>query len=157
MSEEIETEEVVEEETTEEEAEESTVETEESGEETTEEDVDWKARAIKAEGLIQKHKTKAKTVKKETPTDSKTLERMQLQLDGYPIEIVDQIMDLGGKEFLNNDIGKKAVDILVKQATAEKAAKIETTTKSSFEKKYTPEDLRNMSVEEMEKILPKAE
>lgn len=151
MSEEIEIqEEILEEEETQEEAEQEVVEEEET--------IDWEARAKKAEATIQKnkHKAKAKPIKN-IQGNSEQLERMQLQIDGYPAEMVDQIMELGGKAFLNNPIGKKTVDAMLEQHRAEQATEIESGTQTSFEKKYTPADLKDKSIEELEKILPKAD
>lgn len=161
MSQEIEnTEEVVQEE--EEQAEEEVEETkensvEETTEEPEEESIDWEARAKKAEALIQKNKKKPAKKINNNSNDSETLERMQLQLDGYPKDIVDQIMDLGGKGFLANEVGKKVVDEMVKQRKAEVASEISDKSQAGFEQKFTPEDLEDKSVEELEKILPKAD
>ena len=124
-----------------------------------EEATDWEARAKKAEALIQKNKT-AKKAKPTTnkSSDSDKLERMQLQLDGYPKEVIQDIMDLGGKSALEgNAVMKQTVDSMVEQHKAEQASKISSGTQTSFEKKYTQQDLEAMSVEELEKVLPKAQ
>ena len=91
--------------------------------EPTEEPIDWQARAIKAEGLIQKNKKRAKIEKKEvTQDDPDRIERLELQVEGYPKEIVDEIMELGGRDFLKNKVGKGVVDEMVRQHKAEQAA-----------------------------------
>jgi len=121
-------------------------------------------RLKKAEKAIVKHKkapakeatadSKAETINK--PIDSTRLDRIELVQDGYPKEIVDNIMELGGTKALKNPIIKKSVDDMVTQYNAEKASNVQGNANSSINTKYSKEDLKNMSVEELDKILPKA-
>lgn len=114
-------------------------------------------RLKKAEGLIVKHK---KAPKQEEPIKNESsdtrLDRMELKQDGYPEEIVNSIMELGGKEALKNPILKKTVDDMLVQHNAERASGVSGGSTSSLSTKYSKEDLENMSVEQLEKILPHA-
>lgn len=115
-------------------------------------------RLRKAEALIVKHKKEPKPKEEEItkPTDSARIERVELMQE-YPKEIVDSIIDLGGAEALKNPILKKTVDDMVIQHNAEKASSVQGGPNSSVQTKYSKEDLSNMSVEEMEKVLPHAD
>jgi hypothetical protein len=90
-----------------------------------------------------------------TPENDK-LERLELRVEGYSPSMVDEIMKLGGKSFLANKIGAKVVEEMVTQEKATAAASIKSGTETAFDKKYSQEDLKNMSIEELEKILPHA-
>lgn len=81
------------------------------------------------------------------------LERMELRLDGYSKEEVDEIMELGGTKVL----GSKFVQSAIKAMRAEKkstSADANFSAKSPVFKKYTQEDLSKMSSTELAKILP---
>ena len=95
-------------------------------------------------------------IKKETSQDGDKYERLELKIEGYSDEIIDQIMEYGGKKFLNTDLGKTAVEQLVKQQKAKEATDIDSSIKSQTGKTLTPDDLANMSSAEMEKHLPKS-
>ncbi len=144
------------------EVEDEVVETESETEEveTTGEVIDWEARAKKAEALIVKNKKEPKAKEKEVinpDTDLKdTVERQGLQLDGYAPEVVEQIMELGGKAALANPVLKKAADELQAEHAAVKAADIGEGSQGQTKTKYSNEDLAAMSSEEMEKVLPHA-
>lgn len=128
--------------------------------------VDWKERALKAEALIVKNKQKAKAeqepVKEPEHINNQTgseerIDRLELQQMGYTAEVVDHIMELGGPRQLKNPIVKKAADDMSKQAKTEKASAIEGSAAAAPVTKYSKSDLDNMSVEELEKILPHAD
>jgi len=135
-------------------------EVEETEEEAPEEEVDWEARAKKAEATIIKHKKEPKPEEPKeeitNPTDSDRLDRIELKVD-YPVEIVDEIMELGGPKALENKVIKETVDRMLKRHNAEKAATIKKGSKSAINVKYSKEDLEKMSSGEMEKILPHAD
>jgi len=98
------------------------------------------------------------TITKDTPASSaEMLERMDLKIDGYPEEILDDIMELGGKKFMKNPVGKKVVDEMVAQHEAAKAANIDASTKSGTETSLTLDDQRKMTAAEQEKLLPHAD
>jgi FtsZ-interacting cell division protein ZipA len=131
---------------------------EDSTEDTEESDVDWKARALKAEKTIVDNKRSSKKEPEiNNSTESERLDRMELRQDGYPPEVVDKIMELGGKEALKNPIVKRAADDLLAQHNAEKAGDIASGPNSTTKTKYSNEDLKEMSSEEMEKVLPHAD
>lgn len=140
--------------------EESDVELDETeSEEGTEEEgqVDWKTRAEKAEALIVKNKTKKSKAKVTNSSDSTRMDKLELRQEGYPSDIVDSIMELGGKEALKNPVLKKAVDDMLVQHKANIASKVKSSSGSPSLNKYSKQDLDNMSVEELEKVLPHAD
>ena len=96
-----------------------------------------------------------KKVTNEVPSDR--IDRIELRQEGYPPEIVDAIMDLGGSQALKNPVIKKTVEDMVVQHKAEQASKVQGGANSSVNTKYSKEDLKNMTVEELEKVLPHAE
>lgn len=114
-------------------------------------------------GRLKRAETKAKSAKSEEPSkhinntsDDDRIERLELKLEGYVDSEIDEIMQYGGKSFLKTELGRKAAEIIKEQRQAEEAAKIKTSSKSEFESKYSETDLRDMSPEELESILPKA-
>jgi len=126
-------------------------------EEVEEDVVDWKERALKAERLIISRKKDVKKPQQKVikESDATRFERLELRQDGYPAEIVDEIMKLGGIESLKNPIVKKSADILLKRYQARNAGEIKSGSKSATVTKLSLEDMKNMSVEELEKALPK--
>lgn len=89
--------------------------------------------------------------------DSYWKETMELRLSGYTEKEAEYLMKNGGKKALEDEYVLAAINVKREQAKAE-AASVDTASsdKSDIEKKYTPEQLSAMSVEELEKILPKA-
>lgn len=87
-------------------------------------------------------------------------ERLDLRLDGYSKGEVDWIMKNGGRKQLEDTTSYVSLAIKTKreQERAEmEAGKVsDTSGMSEVERKYTPEQLKAMSVEELKKILPKA-
>jgi hypothetical protein len=122
------------------------------------------ARAKKAEERAKKAedalKAKSEPAPKESvDTDSKVMERLDridLKTEGYNDEEIDFLMKLGGKKALEDKRVKAGIDVLRQQAKAENATVDSDSAKSDIEKKHTPDQLKNMSVAELEKILPKA-
>lgn len=92
-----------------------------------------------------------------TTPDSERMDRLELRQEGYAPEVVDKIMELGGKAALANEILKKSADELQADFNARQAAAIEEGPQGTSRTKYSKEELANMSVEEMEKILPHAD
>jgi len=126
------------------------------------------ARAKKAEDELRQLKTKgfeaeSKTISNSSP-DSKPYEIndevVDLRLDGYSKKEVEWIMANGGRKVLDdqNSLVSIAIRAQREQQKAEQAASqvAETSGLSDVERKYTPDQLRNMSVKELEAILPKA-
>lgn len=87
-------------------------------------------------------------------------EVVDLRLDGYSKQEVEWIMKNGGRKVLDdpNSLVSIAIKAQREQLKAEQAASAvgDTSALSEIERKYTPEQLRNMSVTELEKILPHA-
>lgn len=117
------------------------------------------ARAKAAEDLVKKSR---ETSKQETPTtettkDSYRDEVYDLRLDGYSREEADFIMKNGGRRSLEeNTFVKVAIEKIREQKKAEQAIPDDSSEKSDIERKYTPEQLRNMSAADLAKILPHA-
>lgn len=128
-------------------------------------------RAKKAEGFIQD--ADGKWVKKQVqqrqniseekvtkPSDILRSEEFRLHREGYNEDEIELIMANGGRKILQDEkhplnLGLKAAR---EQRKAEDAASLAANTSglSEIERKYTEQDLRNMSQAELEKILPHA-
>lgn len=111
-----------------------------------------KERLRKAEKAIEMSKKaeKKKPSRDINSEENDKFERLELKVSGYPDEVVDQIISLGGKEALNDPVKKKVIDEYTKQAKAEQAAEVESSSKSGVSKKYSKEELRQMSTKELE-------
>lgn len=84
------------------------------------------------------------------------VERLTLKVDGYNDEEIAKIMELGGLKALSNPLVKKAVDVMREERRAENAQVDTDGAMADFTRKYSEADLRKMSAEELEKILPRA-
>lgn len=92
-----------------------------------------------------------------SPDVSQKLARLELQVAGITDpEAIDFILKNGGQEALKNPYVKKTVDNILDQKKAEQAQITDESNKSDFQRKTTPEQLKAMSSEEMEKLLPHA-
>ena len=114
----------------------------------------------KFESLVseKEEEPKKETITKQAPTQERDeLERIELRLDGYDKETVEKIMEQGGKKFLETDLGKLAIERYLEQKNAEKATNIDSSIKSPTGKVLQPEDIKSMSSDEMEKLLPKSQ
>lgn len=139
---------------------ENNVEESETDEETQEETVtDWEAEAKKWKAIAGRKSKKAEQAIN-TPEISGNIpnsqvERLTLKVDGYNDEEISKIMELGGLKALQNPLVKKAVDLMREERQAENAQVTGGSSTSDFSRKYSQSDLRKMSSEELEKILPK--
>jgi hypothetical protein len=84
------------------------------------------------------------------------VERLTLKVDGYNDAEIAEIMNLGGVKALSNPLVKRAVEAMREERRAENAQVSTSGALSDFSRKYSEADLRKMSAEELEKILPKA-
>lgn len=124
-------------------------------------------RAKKAEGFEKN--SEGQWIKKQKPSDTVITkpntagiedEVLDLRLEGYTKPQVEFIMKNGGRKALEdkNSLVSIAIEKQREQARAEHAAS-QTTDNSSLsevERKYTPEQMKNMSQADLEKILPHA-
>jgi hypothetical protein len=87
-------------------------------------------------------------------------EVVDLRLDGYTKQDVEFIMKNGGRKALEDKNSYTAIAINARKAQAKAEAEankvVDTSGQSEFERKYTPEMLKNMTKEELKKILPHA-
>lgn len=140
-----------------------------SEENTDQENEELDIEALKAENaklksiIIRRNEKKEKNedkpiINNTNPNDdlAKKLERIELRQDGYPEDIIDEIMSQGGKAFIETKLGKLAIEKVMEQHKAEQAVDVSSTIKSPTGKTITPQDLSGMSSAEMEKLLPKA-
>lgn len=131
------------------------------------EDVDaLKAKLLEAENAKKQILARAKAAEAKLKSSTKTEvekpapapamdEVMDLRFDGYDRNEVAFIMKNGGRSALEKDpFVKKAVELMREQRKAEQGVPSNDTSKSEVEKKYTQEQLRNMPVEELLKVLP---
>lgn len=97
-------------------------------------------------------------VQKPAASDEATWrERIELKTEGYSEDEITFLQQNGGRKALENDYVKNTIKLMRDQKAAE-AATVETDGgKSEVEKKYTDEQLRAMSTDELAKILPHAQ
>jgi len=116
------------------------------------------ARAKAAEELVKKSRETSKTVETQAPVSTDYRDEVyDLRLDGYSREEAQFIMKNGGRKSLeDNNYVKVAIETLREQKKAEQAIPDIESGKSDIERKYTPEQLEKMPMEELVKILPHA-
>lgn len=127
------------------------------------------ARAKKAEGFVQdsngnwvkKEKPQVITNKAETkPYNILEDEVADLILDGYTKEETKFILANGGRKVLENKDSYVSVAINTKREQKKIENAVSQTSNKGYVstggKTYTEEQLKNMTVEEMEKVLPRA-
>lgn len=117
-------------------------------------------RAKKAEAKLKQVKP-TQNITNETPnTYGVADEVLDLRLEGYSKSDVEFIMKNGGRKTLEdkNSLVAIAINQKKEQERAERASSqtVDTSSMSEVERKYTPEQLNNMSVSDLEKILPRA-
>lgn len=87
-------------------------------------------------------------------------EVLDLRLEGYTKSEVEFIMNNGGRKALEDSNSLVAIAIKTqkeqRQAEIASSKTADTSSLSEVERKYTPEQLKNMSASELEKILPRA-
>lgn len=140
----------------------------ELNEEVLDTEPDWKAEALKYKSMAKRYKDKAqRPVERQereiTTEQTKTVgvpdEVIDLRLDGYSKEEVEFIIKNGGRKALEdtNSFVSIALNTKREQAKAESAAQIPDSSQlSEVERKFTPEQLKNMSAKELETLLPHA-
>lgn len=115
------------------------------------------ARAKKAEA---KSKPDSHITKQANTTIQIDDEVLDLRLDGYTRDEVEFIARNGGRKALEDQTSYVAIALKTKreQQNAEREASkaTDTSTMSEVERKYTQEQLKNMSAKELEAILPHA-
>lgn len=89
------------------------------------------------------------------PSDER-FERLELKTEGFTDEEIEFIRPYGGKKALDNPYIKTAIDTMREKRKAESAVVDVDTNKSDIEKKFTEDQLRNLPLDELEKLLPKA-
>lgn len=107
---------------------------------------------------VESSKEVSKPLAKTDGISSAEFTRLKLKVD-YGItdpEALDFVLKNGGEKALENPYIKKTIDNMVEQKKAEQAVISGENGKSEFDKKYTEGQLKNMSAEELEKILPHA-
>lgn len=90
-----------------------------------------------------------------SPSDER-FERLELKTEGFTDEEIEFIKPYGGKKALENPYIKTALETIREKRKAESAVVDVDTNKSDIEKKYTDEQLKNLPLDELEKLLPKA-
>jgi len=106
----------------------------------------------------QEESSKVAQPLKETGVNPTEFTKLKLKVD-FGItdpEAIDFILKNGGEEALKNPYIKKTIDNMIEQKRVEAAQVEGDTGKSEIDKKYTQDQLKSMSAEELEKILPHA-
>lgn len=119
----------------------------------------WKQRAQKAEAKIIKEKKEPKATQptnQPNPSISEErLERLELRQEGYSPEEVDEIMSLGGRKALNNNLIKVGIEAKRKERKSLEATPTSGGQAPVF-KKYTQAQLDAMSFDELDKLVRKS-
>lgn len=84
------------------------------------------------------------------------LEKLELRTKGYSDDEINFLKPYGGEKALENPYVKQALEIMREKSMAEKAVVDVEGGKSDIEKKYTDDQLKNLPLDELEKLLPKA-
>ena len=117
-------------------------------------------RAKKAEQALKANRPSEITHSETTRTVGVSDEVIDLRLDGYSKDEVEFIIRNGGRKALEDKASFVTIALETKreQARAEAAANQvqDTSQLTEVERKFTPEQLKNMSVEELKNILPHA-
>jgi hypothetical protein len=117
------------------------------------------ARAVKAEAKAKeiKPKDEQKIETNNTPQGKLTVEeRVDLRLSGYSPEEVNFIERNGGLNALKDEVIVAAIEGIRAKKKSQEATP-EGSPKSPIYKKYSQQDLAKMSLEQLEKIIPRAE
>ena len=100
--------------------------------------------------------TNFKGVENSSPEISERLEKLELKTEGFSDQEIEFLKPYGGKKALENQYVKAALDAMREKDRAESAVVDVNSNKSDIEKKFTEDQLRNMPLEELEKLLPKS-
>lgn len=120
------------------------------------------ARVKKAEAKVKKFKETLADEEDTKPLIKKTndinleerFERLELKGDGYSTEEIDYIMKNGGSKALKDPYIKKTIDVMRNEKVSEDAIP-DSSAKSGTYKNYTSQDLKKMSLDELDKIVPR--
>lgn len=121
------------------------------------ENAEKRLKALKEAMEEQPEKEEKSSENLNSTNDTARLDRIEMRQMGYADEVINQIQELGGLEALKNPILKASADKLQADHAAANAADIKDGPNATPETKYSKEDLDEMSVEELEKVLPHAE
>lgn len=102
---------------------------------------------------LKKAATTETTNEGDQPPSDERFERLELKTDGYSTDEVDFIMQNGGRASLSNRLVQSAIESQRKSAKSQDATPTGTA-KSPIYQKYGERDLKNMKLEDLEKIIP---
>lgn len=111
------------------------------------------ALAYQASKVEKATESKPKVERMEAPSDlTDKLTRLELRTEGYSNDEIELLAEFG-LDKKDNPIVKTAIEQMRKERKS-KEADVAIAGKSTVYKKYSNDDLKNMSVEELRKILP---
>lgn len=142
-----------------------TLEGQESTEEQTGDSKDLEAELAKYKAIAERKTKQLNAIKnglgeednkvKQTPISSEQrLERLELKTDGYSDREIDFILKNGGKEAVSDEMVNAAIETMRAKDKAESATP-DSTGKSPIFKRYTADDVANMPLDELEKMIPR--
>lgn len=115
------------------------------------------AKAKELEEQLKKNQENLSTNRQSAPDSPITrtdYERLELKTEGFNSSEIDFLMQNGGKKATENPIVMAGIEALRKKNKSLEATPAGTA-KSPVYQKFTSEDLRKMSAEELEKIVPR--
>ena len=138
---------------------------EETNTETVDDTTDYKAEALKWKAIAERNAKKKIITPAKTevpkPSDILKADEFKLYRQGYSESEIDLIMHNGGAKILEDKANPLVLGLQAskEQRTAEDAsAKANSGSGiSEIERKYTEQDMRNMSKEDLAKLLPHAD
>lgn len=102
------------------------------------------------------NKNSKKEEKKESPSDNSVtkedLERIRLEAKGYEEDDIDLIMKFGGTKALEDESIREVINIR-KEKRQQVNAQAKSTTQGKSSRRYSQEQLRNMPLEKLEKLI----
>lgn len=127
-----------------------------------------KKEAIKLNAITQRKGNKLKKGEEEGEdveqeikkpvSEQERIERLELYTKyGYPDEVIDHVMSLGGTEALQNPITKKVAEQMASEIKSQQATDIPDGPNSTVDRRVKVSDLEGLSSKEMEKVLPHKE
>lgn len=110
-------------------------------------------RAKKAEAKVKELEKKPETLKTNSSDSEERFERLELKTEGYKSDEIDFLMQNGGQKALENPIVMAGIEGM-RAKVKSKDASVSGTGKSYTYQKYGERDLKKMTAEDLEKIIP---
>lgn len=113
-----------------------------------------KAEVAKYKAIAERKEKKLNKPNQEPKSDGdERIDRLELKIEGYSDDEINFIVKNGGKEAKEDEFVQSAIQSMRDKKKSDEATP-ESTSKSPVLKKYTEEDIKNMPLDQLEKIIP---